>query len=75
MDERAEPVEYRQTRYKAPDGATEILLVRHGASAPARADRPFPAVDGQADPDLAPEGREQADRVAERLGDDKRDAL
>jgi probable phosphoglycerate mutase len=75
VDEREEPVEYRQTRYKAPDGATEILLVRHGASAPARADRPFPVVDGQADPDLAPEGREQADRVADRLADEKFDAL
>lgn len=75
MDERDEPVEYRQTRYKAPEGATEILLIRHGASAPARADRPFPLVDGQADPDLAPEGREQAERVAERLAEEKLDAI
>ncbi|NKZ09008.1 histidine phosphatase family protein [Actinomadura latina] len=75
MDERDEPVEYRQTRYKAPNGATELLLIRHGASAPARADRPFPLVDGQADPELAPEGREQADRVADRLADERLDAI
>ncbi|QKW37914.1 histidine phosphatase family protein [Actinomadura sp. NAK00032] len=75
MDEREEPVEYRQTRYKAPDGATEILLVRHGASAPARVDRSFPLVDGHADPELAPEGREQAERVGDRLAEEKLDAL
>jgi len=75
VDEREEPVEYRQTRYKAPEGATELLLIRHGASAAARADRPFPLVDGHADPELAPEGREQAERVGERLADEKLDAI
>ncbi|TDC45008.1 histidine phosphatase family protein [Actinomadura sp. KC345] len=78
MDERREqdePVEYGQTRYKAPDGAADILLIRHGASAPARPDRPFPLVDGQGDPELAPEGREQAERVGERLGDEHFDAI
>ena len=75
MDERDEPTEYRQTPYKAPDGATEVLLIRHGASAPARPDRPFPLVDGHGDPELAPEGREQAERVAERLADERLDAI
>ncbi|MFA1544372.1 histidine phosphatase family protein [Actinomadura monticuli] len=75
MDEREEPVEYRQTRYRAPEGATELLLIRHGASAPARADRPFPLVDGHADPELAAEGREQAERVGERLAEEKLDAI
>jgi probable phosphoglycerate mutase len=32
-------------------------------------------VDGQADPDLAPEGREQAERVAERLAGERLDAI
>ncbi|MGP4023734.1 histidine phosphatase family protein [Actinomadura sp. 3N407] len=73
--ERDEPLEYGQERYKAPDGATELLLIRHGASAPARPDRPFPLVDGQGDPDLAPEGREQAERVCERLADERLDAI
>lgn len=31
MDERDEPNEYRQTRYEAPQGATDVLLIRHGA--------------------------------------------
>ena len=30
-------------------------------------DAPFPLVDGRSDPALAPEGREQAERVAARL--------
>ena len=59
--------EYRQSRFRRPPGACELLLVRHGESAPARDDRPFPLVDGHGDPDLAPTGREQAERVADRL--------
>ena len=59
--------EYRQPRFARPPGATEILLVRHGESAPARPDRPFPLVDGHGDPELHENGRHQAERVAERL--------
>ncbi|TMR03042.1 histidine phosphatase family protein [Actinomadura soli] len=74
-DEADEPAVYRQTRYKAPDGAAELLLIRHGASEPAHSDRPFPLVDGQGDPELAPEGREQAERVGERLAEENLDAI
>ncbi|XRQ12823.1 histidine phosphatase family protein [Actinomadura welshii] len=70
-----ERLEYGQTRYKAPDGAADLLLIRHGASAPARPGRPFPLVGGQGDPELAPEGREQAERVCERLADEHLDAI
>lgn len=63
----SEPEEYRQARFEAPPGSTEFLLIRHGESAPARKGEQFPLVDGHSDPDLAPEGREQADRAAERL--------
>ena len=59
--------EYRQTRFTPPKGATEILLVRHGESRAARADAPFPLVDGQGDPELAPQGRVQAEQVGQRL--------
>lgn len=48
-------------------GSTEVLLVRHGESAPAQEGRPFALVDGHGDPELHPEGRLQAERVAERL--------
>lgn len=59
--------EYRQFRFTLPPGATEILLVRHGESQPAREDRPFPKVDGQGDPPLAAIGEQQAELVANRL--------
>lgn len=41
--------------------------MRHGESVPARDGEPFPLVDGHGDPDLAPEGHEQARRIADRL--------
>ncbi|HZA79798.1 MAG TPA: histidine phosphatase family protein [Acidimicrobiales bacterium] len=41
--------------------------MRHGESAPARDDQPFPLVDGHGDPELATAGREQAFRLADRL--------
>jgi probable phosphoglycerate mutase len=59
--------EYRQTRFQRPPGATEILLVRHGESRAATPDDPFPLVDGHGDPELHPNGREQAMRIGERL--------
>jgi probable phosphoglycerate mutase len=60
-----EPV--RQIRFQRPPGATELLLVRHGESAAAIEGESFQLVDGHGDPPLAPEGREQAERVGERL--------
>jgi probable phosphoglycerate mutase len=68
-------VEYRQFRFRPSAGATEIFLVRHGESMPARADAPFDLVDGQADPDLAPEGRDHAGRVGARMAGERIDAL
>jgi probable phosphoglycerate mutase len=59
--------EIRQQRFAPPPGATEVLLIRHGESAPLRPGATFPLVDGQADPELAPAGREQAERIAHRL--------
>jgi 2,3-bisphosphoglycerate-dependent phosphoglycerate mutase len=67
--------EYRQFRFTLPPGATEILLVRHGESAPAREDSPFPLVDGQGDPPLAPEGEREAELVGDRLALEQIDAI
>jgi probable phosphoglycerate mutase len=67
--------EYRQPRFVPPVGATEILLVRHGESAPARMNEPFPMVDGHGDPPLAPDGHEQARLVGTRLADEPIDAI
>lgn len=59
--------ELRQHRFTPPSGACEILLVRHGESAPFVEDEPFPLVGGHADPPLHPDGHVQAAQVAERL--------
>jgi probable phosphoglycerate mutase len=67
--------EYRQHRFSAPPGATDILLIRHGESAPARLDVPAPLVDGQADPDLDVRGRDEAERVANRLESEEVSAI
>jgi 2,3-bisphosphoglycerate-dependent phosphoglycerate mutase len=58
---------YHQRLYAPPPGATELLLVRHGASAPAVPGSPFPLRDGHSDPPLAPEGAEQARALCARL--------
>jgi probable phosphoglycerate mutase len=61
------PEGFRQHRFAPPPGATTILLVRHGESAPAHPERPFPLRDGHGDPELDPVGLEQADLLADRL--------
>jgi len=66
---------YRQHRFTPPPGATELLLIRHGESQPAFPDQPFPMTDGRADPALAPQGIEQAQRIADRLADQRIDAI
>lgn len=67
-DEPAETAKgIRQHRFAPPPGATQVLLVRHGESAPYVPGRPFDLVDGHADPALSELGRWQADRVADRL--------
>ncbi len=61
------PEGFRQHRFSPPPGATTVLLVRHGESAPAHPDRPFPLRDGHGDPPLDPVGEEQAELLGERL--------
>lgn len=70
-----EPRAYRQPRFQAPPGATELILVRHGESQPAVDGEPFELVDGHGDPALSPEGQEQAARVCARLGTERIDAI
>jgi 2,3-bisphosphoglycerate-dependent phosphoglycerate mutase len=59
--------EFRQSRFSPPPGACEILLVRHGESAPHVEGERFPLVEGHGDPPLAPEGEVQAIMAAQRL--------
>ncbi len=61
---------FEQHRFAVPAGATEVVLVRHGASAAAVPDEPFPLLDGHGDPPLSPEGERQAALVAARLAAD-----
>ena len=66
---------YRQGRYRVPPGATEILLVRHGESAPFEPGVPHPTLDGHGDPELAPHGRVQAEHLGRRLARGRVDAI
>jgi probable phosphoglycerate mutase len=67
-DATADPPEgFRQWRYQPPPGATTLLLVRHGESAAAFGEQPFPLRDGHGDPPLHPDGEIQAQRLGERL--------
>jgi 2,3-bisphosphoglycerate-dependent phosphoglycerate mutase len=69
------PEGFRQHQFTAPPGATTVLLVRHGESAPARPDAPFASCDGHGDPELDPVGVAQAERVGERLASERVDAI
>jgi probable phosphoglycerate mutase len=69
------PRQYRQHRFSLPRDGTEIVLVRHGETIPAVSGEEFDLLDGHGDPPLAPEGREQAERVAERLAGEEIDAI
>lgn len=64
------PEELRQIRFAPPPGSTQVILVRHGESAPHVPGRPFALRDGHGDPPLSELGRWQAERVGERLKDE-----
>jgi 2,3-bisphosphoglycerate-dependent phosphoglycerate mutase len=66
---------YPQRGFELPRDATDLLLIRHGASAEAVPGEPFELLEGQSDPPLAREGREQAARLAEALADELISAL
>jgi len=57
----------KEYRFKVPEGATELLILRHGESAAADPAVPFPLLAGHGDPELSPAGRWQAERLADRL--------
>jgi 2,3-bisphosphoglycerate-dependent phosphoglycerate mutase len=70
-----EPTAFRQQRYEVPPGATDLLLVRHGASEAYLDGMLFPLVNGHGDPPLSAEGKEQAARVCARLAAASVDAI
>ncbi|HUG85146.1 MAG TPA: histidine phosphatase family protein [Euzebya sp.] len=57
----------RQYRFSPPPGACDLLLIRHGESQPVVPGQDIPSVDGHSDPPLAPEGQDEAQRIALRL--------
>jgi 2,3-bisphosphoglycerate-dependent phosphoglycerate mutase len=61
------PERYPQGLFVAPPDATELIVVRHGASADAVPGEPFELIEGQSNPPLSPDGEAQARAVAERL--------
>jgi 2,3-bisphosphoglycerate-dependent phosphoglycerate mutase len=69
------PEGFRQHQFSPPPGATTVLLVRHGESAPALEGEPFALRDGHGDPQLDPVGVAQAERVGERLAQERVDAI
>ena len=67
---------FSQSRFRLPAGATDVLLIRHGESAPMPADGTHPvSAGGQADPALSGAGRHQAELLAQRLGVVRLDAI
>ena len=54
--------------FSLPPDATELVIVRHGASAAARPGESHEMLEGRGNPPLADTGIEQAAAVAERLG-------
>jgi 2,3-bisphosphoglycerate-dependent phosphoglycerate mutase len=63
----AAPRQYPQSVFAPPPGSCEILLLRHGQSAPHVDGESFALVDGHGDPPLSPLGHEQAGQAAARL--------
>jgi probable phosphoglycerate mutase len=60
--------EYHQRAFALPSDATELVIVRHGASAAARPGETHELLEGRGNPGLADTGVEQAAAVAARLG-------
>ena len=69
------PQQFAQQRWQRTPDATEVILLRHGASQPFVPGQSFPLVDGQGDPPLSPVGVTQAQSSADRLRNEPISAL
>ena len=69
------PRTFSQRPYVGPPGSTEILLVRHGASADSVEGESFELVEGHGDPPLSEVGRHQAELVGHRLAQESFDGI
>lgn len=66
---------YEQRPFALPPDATQVVLLRHGATAAPAPGAPHPMLDGRGDPPLTEIGEGQAERAAERLAAEAPDAL
>ena len=66
---------FPQTLFQPEAGACQVLLVRHGQSAPYRPGQPFDLIDGHGDPHLTELGHHQANLVGDRLANEPIAAL
>ena len=73
MSER--PSEYHQRAFALPAEATELVIVRHGASAAARPGEQHELLEGRGNPPLSDDGVRQAAAVATRLATEDLAAL
>jgi probable phosphoglycerate mutase len=71
----SEPKRYPQRAWSLPADATEVLLVRHGASQDAVPGEPFEMIEGHSNPPLSEIGQQQARLVGARLARNPPDAL
>jgi 2,3-bisphosphoglycerate-dependent phosphoglycerate mutase len=73
--ERAMTDRFEQRAFAVPRDASELVIVRHGASATLERGKPFALVGGHSDPPLSAAGERQAEVVGERLRDEPFRAL
>jgi 2,3-bisphosphoglycerate-dependent phosphoglycerate mutase len=66
---------FEQRAFPVPRDATELVIVRHRASATLDRGKPFALVGGHSDPPLSPAGERRAEVVGERLRDEPFRAL
>ncbi len=66
---------FPQTLFQPEPGSAQVLLVRHGQSAPFVPGEPFDLIDGHGDPHLSERGLYQAELVGERLRSEPISAL
>lgn len=71
----SEPKAYPQTFFTPEPGACQIVLVRHGQSAPFVDGQPFALAHGHGNPPLSPLGEWQAQQVGERLASEPISAI
>jgi 2,3-bisphosphoglycerate-dependent phosphoglycerate mutase len=64
-------VRYEQRQYTVPADATEVVLVRHGASAAAVPGETHEMLEGRGNPPLSETGMQQAEAVGARLAQEE----